>query len=198
MPGSEHGRKAIRLQGHDYSQPGEYFVTMCTKDRENLFGRIEGEKMQLSEFGDIVSLSWKDLPNHYAQVQADEFVVMPNHVHCIIIITEPDPVGEGPEPSPTRRHPLSEIVRSFKTFSARRINESRRTPGVPVWQRNYYEHIIRDERSLDRIRKYIVSNPENWVADENNPEHGSTEGFTSWVKQHGLIPPGPLSGKIKP
>jgi REP element-mobilizing transposase RayT len=115
MPGSKHRRKAIRLQGYDYGQPGEYFVTIRTKDREHVFGEIDEGRMQLNGFGEIVVLCWMDLPNHYPCVHTDEFVVMPNHVHGIIVITEP--VGQGSEPSPTKRYPLSEIVRRFKTFS---------------------------------------------------------------------------------
>jgi putative transposase len=189
MPGIEHRRKAIRLQGYDYSQAGEYFVTICTKDREHIFGKIEGGRMLLNAFGEIVSECWKDLPNHYPCVQTDEFVLMPDHVHGIIVISEADPVGEGSEPSPTRRYPLSEIVRSFKTFSARRINECRGTPGLSVWQRNYFEHIIRDERALERIREYINSNPERWIGDENNFEQEAMEEFSSWIKQEGLKSP---------
>jgi REP element-mobilizing transposase RayT len=186
MPAPKHRRKAIRLRGYDYSQSGEYFVTICTKDRERVFGKIEEGRMRLNGFGEIVVSCWMDLPNHYPCVHTDVFMVMPNHVHGIIVITEPDPVGEGSEPSPTRRYPLSEIVRSFKTFSARRINECRGTPGLSIWQRNYYEHIIRDERSLERIRQYIARNPERWQEDENNLEQGATDEFSSWIKQEGL------------
>jgi REP element-mobilizing transposase RayT len=189
MPGIMHRRKVIRLQGYDYSQAGEYFVTICTKDREHIFGKIEEGRMLLNGFGEIVAWCWNDLPSHYPNVEMDEFVIMPDHVHGIIVITEPDPVREGSEPSLTRRHPLSEIVRSFKTFSARRINECRGTPGLSVWQRNYFEHIIRDERALERIREYIISNPERWFGDENNLEQESMRELSSWIKQEGLKPP---------
>ncbi|MCX6134338.1 MAG: transposase [Ignavibacteriales bacterium] len=145
--------------------------------------------MVLNGFGEIVASCWKDLPNHYPCVQTDEFVVMPNHVHGIIVITESNLVGEGSEPSPPRRYPLSEIVRSFKTFSARRINELRGTPGLSVWQRNYFEHIIRDERSLERISEYIASNPERWQADQNILEQGVIDELSSWIKQEGAKPP---------
>ena len=187
-----HHRKAIRLPGYDYSQAGEYFVTICTKDREHVFGSIEAGRMVLNRFGGIVEWCWKDLPNHYPFVQIDAFVIMPDHVHGIIVITEPDPVREGSEPSPTRRYPLSEIVRSFKTFSARRINECRGTQGVSVWQRNYFEHIIRDDRSLERIREYILSNPEKWAASHQNTEEDDMNELSSWIKQDCLKSPGPL------
>jgi putative transposase len=194
----QHRRKAIRLPGYDYSQAGEYFVTMCVKDREHLFGRVDADRMVLNEFGEIVDWCWKDLPNHYPCVQTDAFVIMPNHVHGIIVITNPDPVREGLEPSPTKRYPLSEIVRSFKTFSAKRINELRGTTGLPVWQRNYFEHIIRDERSLKRIRNYIVSNPERWVEDVQNLGQDGIDDISSWIGKEGFKSTGPLLDTHQP
>ena len=139
---------------------------------------VDGE-MRLNAFGEIVVRTWHDLPNHVANVQLDAFVVMPNHVHGIIVITDNsvvDSVGAGSEPAPTttkpaptpKRHALPEIVRQLKTFSARRINQHRGTPGAPVWQRNYYERIIRDERALGRIRAYIRNNPLKWELDREN------------------------------
>ncbi len=161
-------RKSIRLQEYDYSQPGVYFVTICTQNRECLFGNIGDEKMILNEYGRIVLSCWNDLPNHYSHVRLDAFQIMPNHGHGIIFI-----VGAGlkPAPTPTKRHGLPEIVRAFKTFSARRINESRRTPGESIWQRNYYDRIIRDEDELNRIREYIIYNPLKWDLDHDNPQN---------------------------
>jgi REP element-mobilizing transposase RayT len=378
-----HHRRSIRLKGYDYTQPGAYFITICTHGRECLFGEIIDGEMHLNEAGQIVVQTWQDLPNHVPNVQLDAFVVMPNHVHGIIIITdragvvgtgseavrttmgsgsaagsvgagsvgagsvgagsEPapttttapgsaagsgpttgpgstmgsgpttgpgstmgsgpttgpgstmgsgpttgpgstmgsgpttgpgstmgsgpttgpgsttgsgpttgpgstmgsgpttgpgstmgsgpttgpgstmgsgptagpgpttgsDPVGAGSEPAPTEpaptepaptepaptepaptepaptrsSHGLPEIVRQFKTFSARRINELRGTPGTPVWQRNYYEHIIRDESSLNRIRQYIAENPVRWDADRENPQR------PHHAQRHSLPPP---------
>ena len=166
MDRPRHHRRSTRLQGYDYSQAGAYFVTVCAKDRVCLFGDISDGRMRLNDWGRIVEVAWFDLPNHYANVGLGAFVVMPNHVHGIVII-----VGAGLKPAPTEKPApvLSEIVRGFKTFSARRINERRRTPGVPVWQRNYYEHIIRGEESLRRIEQYIVENPVRWALDRENP-----------------------------
>lgn len=173
-----HHRRSIRLKGFDYSSAGGYFVTICIRNRECLLGEITTDGMRLSEYGLLVEEAWRDLPNHYRHVQLDEFVVMPNHVHGIILLVGDDDehtVGAGFEPAPTvptgthKRHPLSEIVRSLKTFSARRINAVRQMAGVPVWQRNYYEHIIRNERDLNRIRQYIIDNPAQWLYDRNNP-----------------------------
>ena len=100
------------------------------------------------------------------------FSIMPNHVHGIIVLCSGD-VGAGfkPAPTETKQYGLPEIVRALKTYSSRRINEIRNTPGTPVWQRNYYEHIIRNDGELNRIREYIVNNPEQWEEDENNPKH---------------------------
>jgi len=200
MKGEAHRRRSLRLEGYDCAQPGAHFVTICTQGRACLFGEIVNGEMQLKAYGQIVHAAWEDLPNHYPGVELDAFVVMPNHVHGIVVLTDinpatsvgaglkpaptrtgprttsttadlkPAPASIGPQTSPaaanlkpaptrTRRHGLREIVRAFKTFSARRINEHRGTPGAPLWQRNYYEHIIRDERSLNRIREYIADNP---------------------------------------
>ncbi len=170
MPEHARRRKSIRLKGWDYSEPGAYFVAICTHNRQPLFGKVVDGEMVLNEYGEIVREAWFDLPNHYAHVELDAFVVMPNHIHAIIVLIA-DPVGAGFKPAPTAltRHPLSEIVRALKTFSARRINERRGTPGERVWQRNYYEHIIRTERALNAIRRYIAKNPLRWHLDRYNP-----------------------------
>jgi len=128
-----------------------------------LFGDVTAGKMQLNDAGKIVQAVWGDLPNHYERLELDAFIVMPNHVHGIVVI-----VGAGLKPGPAK-HGLPEIVRGFKTFSSRRINEMRETPGVAVWQRNYHEHIIRNHESLDRLREYIANNPMQWALDRENP-----------------------------
>jgi putative transposase len=171
---NKHHRRSIRLKGYDYTQAGAYFVTIVTQDRECLFGEVVEGEMRVNPFGEIVAWAWNDLPNHNPHVELDAFVVMPNHVHGIVLIVD-DLVGAGSEPAPTmamvttRRHGLPEIVRQFKTFSARRINARRGTPGATVWQRNYYEHIIRNDHSLQRIREYIATNPLRWHLDVENP-----------------------------
>ncbi len=182
-------RRSIRLVAHDYSSPGAYFVTLCTHNRECLLGEIVHDEMRPNDFGRIVQTAWAELPGHYPNVQLDAFVVMPNHVHGIIIITLPDaahgPVGaiyELPlrtlgEPLPPhppadirvrRRMLLSRIVGRFKMTTAKAINLARGTHGTPVWQRNYYEHVIRPAHALDRIRAYIVANPARWAMDQYN------------------------------
>ena len=158
----------IRLPEYDYSSEGAYFVTICTQDRKCILGDIIDGQMKLSKYGRIVEQCWNDLVNHYTGFELDTLVIMPNHVHGVIFITGTVNViinvGDGFKPSPTGRiivksHGLTEIVRAFKTFSARKINGQRNTQGQKVWQRNYFEHIIRNERSLARIREYIYNNP---------------------------------------
>jgi REP element-mobilizing transposase RayT len=186
-------RRSIRLPGYDYAQAGGYFVTIVTRDRECLFGEVIEGKMRPNEFGCIVQAAWSELPDHYQGVQCDVFVVMPNHVHGIIVLVERGAVEEsdvgaglkpalpnfrpattpraGFKPAPT----LTQIIRAFKTFSARRINELRTTPGLPVWQRNYYEHVVRGENELNGIREYIANNPVQWEMDRENPLRTSNE-----------------------
>lgn len=152
-----HHRRSIRLQGYDYSQVGAYYVTIVINRRECILGEIINGEMLLNQFGKIVQHTWFDLPKHYSHIELGTFCIMPNHVHAVIII-----VGAG--------HPLSEIVRAFKSFSARRINEIRKTPGIPVWQRNYYEHIIRNAEEHNRIHLYIEANSAHWLEGNENAE----------------------------
>ncbi len=172
-----HHRRSIRVKGYDYSQAGAYFITMCVRERECLLGEVVDGKVQPSGIGAVVEACWRDLPRHYAHVDLGEFVIMPNHVHGIIILTSDvgDNVGAGFKPAPTKRHGLTEVVRAFKTFSTRRINVLRETPGLQLWQRNYYERIIRDEAELGRISQYIVDNPARWLEDEYHAETGAAE-----------------------
>ena len=170
----KHRRRSLRLRDYDYSQAGAYFVTICTHNRTCLFGDIVDGEMRLNEDGRLAQSVWEALPKHYSHVELDAVVVMPNHVHGIIVLTA-TPVGAGFKPASTR-HGLPEIVRAFKTFSGRRINQSRSTPGTPVWQRNYYEHVIRNDAALNRLRQYIAENPARWAEDPENPARQSHKG----------------------
>ncbi len=183
---SKHRRHSIRLRGYDYSQAGAYFVTVCTQNRECLFGEIADGEMRLNDAGKIVRDEWLRTGDIRPNVELDAFAVMPNHFHGIIIL-HPDCRGtlqRAPtvERAPTmQRVPTVEqfgkstsntvptIVRLFKSASTKRINELCHTPGVSVWQRNYYEHIIRNNESLYKIREYIVNNPMQWALDRENP-----------------------------
>jgi putative transposase len=176
------GKRSIRLKGYDYAQPGVYFVTICVREQTCALGDVVNGEMVLSDAGHVVRVCWDDLPNHYPHVQLDAFIIMPNHVHGVIVLVDDDTVvGAGFKPAPTtkpapapkpaiKRHGLPEIVRAFKSFSARRINEMHDTAGAPFWQRGFYEHIVRNERELDAIRRYILDNPLKWALDRDNPE----------------------------
>jgi REP element-mobilizing transposase RayT len=160
-----HHRRSIRLQGYDYSQTGAYFITVCTQNRECLFGGIVNGEMWLNEAGKFVADSWKWLAEQYDHVSLDAYVVMPNHLHGIIVIT--DGCRGGSRTAPTGKHkPIGRLIGAFKTVSTKRVNELRHTPGTKLWQRNYWEHIIRDESELNRIRDYIRNNPAQWETDK--------------------------------
>jgi REP element-mobilizing transposase RayT len=176
----KHHRRSIRLKDYDYSQSGAYFVTIVTQNRACLLGDIEGAEIRLKSAGRIVQDVWSDLPMHYPYAQLDAFVVMPNYVHGIIMLTDDMTVGAGFKPAPITRHGLPEIIRAFKTFSARRINELRHTPGISIWQRNYHEHVIRDEQSLSRLRQYVLDNPAQWEFDRENPAATTPEPEDAW------------------
>jgi REP element-mobilizing transposase RayT len=173
----EHHRRSIRLKGYDYAQAGAYFVTICVRGGQCLLGEVREGEMHLNALGEVVLACWEDLPNHYAHVILDAFGIMPNHAHGIIVL---DDVGAGLEPAHEKRHGLPEIVRALKTFSARRINVLRQARGTPFWQRNYYEHIIRNERALNAIREYIGNNPVNWEADQLHPDAASNRFNAEW------------------
>ena len=162
--------ESTRLKKFDYSTPESYFVTICTKNRIPVFGYIKKHYVSLSWAGCIVHHCWLDLPNYYPNCILDEFIVMPDHVHGIIILTDGthvttyDPVVEtGFKPvsnptTPTKQHSLSEIIRGFKTFSARKINVYQNTIGQSLWQSRFYEHVIREGDAIDKIRDYIAYN----------------------------------------
>lgn len=164
-------RKNLRIEAYDYSEAGAYFITAVTEGRVEALGQIHDGEMWLSRFGELVESCWRDLVNHYAHLDLDEFAVMPNHIHGVLWLRDAGRAGSKPAPTNNNqnRHGLSEIVRAFKTFSARRINELRGTPGTPVWQRNYYERIVRNELELNAIREYIQTNPLRWHLDKENP-----------------------------
>jgi REP-associated tyrosine transposase len=168
-------RQSIRLRGRDYSQGGIYFVTLCTHDRRHLFGQIVEETMRLNSPGEIVRDSWEWLDRQYGHVDLGEFVVMPNHFHGILKI-HPD-IRRGSTASPARK-PLGRLLAAFKTASTNRINKSVAVPFDSVWQRNYFEHIVRNEEEFVLIRKYIHDNPRRWAWDrENNLVKPRTAGY---------------------
>jgi REP element-mobilizing transposase RayT len=181
-------RKNNRLPGFDYSTPGWYFVTICVNKMECMLGEVVNGKMLLNDFGIITEKCWFDLPNHYNNCKLNCVIVMPNHVHGIVVIEymnvgtgfKPIPTDDGtglkPIPTddgtslehvPTDKYSLSEIMRGFKTFSSRRINESGK---YFRWQRSFYDHIIRFEKNeLENIQRYIIDNPSKWQFNCDNP-----------------------------
>jgi len=164
-----HHRHSIRLQGYDYSQAGAYFVTIVAWQREMLFGEIINGEMKLNEFGEIVSQKWQWLETQYEYVELCAWVIMPNHHHGILVIHDDGRGGSRPAPTPIKRKPLGGLIGAFKTVSTKQINLLRDTEGQVVWQRNYYERIIRNELEMDRITRYIESNPTRWADDDENP-----------------------------
>ena len=152
-------RRPNRLAGYDYRQAGAYFITICTHRRYCILGSVIGGVFQPTVSGNLAAACWRALPSHYPNVALDAFVIMPNHVHGILMLTD----------RATERTPLSEIIRGYKTWSARSINRHRQQSGTPVWQRSYHDHIIRNETALDDIRAYIAANPLRWASDRENP-----------------------------
>jgi len=200
--------ESTRLKDYNYSRNGAYFVTICTKNSMHLFGSIVDQKLIPNRQAEVVTECWLDLPLHYYNCTLDEFIVMPNHVHGIVIINndiietrfkqdnivaetglkpdkvvvetglKPDKVvvETGLKPVSTagrvaKPYPLSEIIRGFKTFSARRINEYQNTRGKAFWQSRFFDHIIRNREELKRIRQYIIENPLKWELEKNNHEN---------------------------
>lgn len=172
-----HHRRSIRLKGYDYTQPGGYFVTTCTQDRACLFGEVVDGKMRLNEAGRMVQAVWEEIPVHYAGVAIDAFVVMPNHIHGIVVLVGATPCGRplsGQAQGPAPTISLPDVVHRFKTMTTKHYADGVKQAGWSpfpgqLWQRNYYEHIIRDEDSLNRIRQYITDNPAQWALDRENP-----------------------------
>ncbi len=174
----KHHRKSIRIKGYDYSSEGAYYVTIVTYRRVRLFGEILNEEMALSDFGRIVDECWRAIPEHFPFVELGAYVVMPNHVHGIIVIANgrrgaamlrPYDDNSNPHKINVKPGSLGAIVRSYKSAVSYRIHKEHNATGI--WQRNYYEHIIRDEKDLQNKTDYIEANPSLWDEDENNPRN---------------------------
>lgn len=165
-------RKQIRLKNHDYSLNGYYFITVCSRDRENKFGEYKNDvgaplacaRIKLSIIGKIIKNQWNDIPNQYDNITLDQYVIMPNHIHGILIINKRAQTSSAPT--------ISQIIRSFKSKSTMEylnyLKQNNTYLPVNIWQRSFYDHIIRNERSLNAIREYISDNPVNWEQDIDN------------------------------
>ena len=180
----KHHRRSIRLAAYDYSQPGAYYVTIVTWQRDCLFGEVVNREMVLNKFGLVAKQEWERLTKRFPKIELGSFIIMPNHMHGIIVITD----GRGTAGRSTvevipipRRAPTQEgfqkpvkgsvptMIRSYKSAVAYRINLMRQLQGVPVWQRNYWEHIIRNQQDLQNKTDYIEANPMLWDQDAENP-----------------------------
>ncbi|AJC49017.1 transposase [Allofrancisella guangzhouensis] len=176
-------RKSTRIKGYDYSQNGYYFITICTKNRVNYFGNVSNNgQIALNSYGSIVYECWKSIPQHYSKAYLDEFVIMPNHIHGILIInnnveTEQYSVlSKGNSLSMTAQYAvttnrigLSQILKSYKEMCTKNIRNNLGDNKFQ-WQRSFYDHVIRDEKSLLKIREYIQNNPTKWHLDKYNCE----------------------------
>ena len=187
---NKHHRQSIRLPGYDYSQSGAYFVTICADRRQCLFGDVVDGQMRLNQYGAIVAETYQWLCQRYPYLISDEWIVMPNHFHAIMVITDKPRRGvsrnaptinkqrttdnsNNLSKSTIKRKPLGRLIGAFKTVSTKKINILQDAPGTTLWQRNYYEHIIRNQDAMDKIRQYIVNNPLSWENDRLHPNNPS-------------------------
>ena len=189
-----HQRRSIRLKGYDYAQAGAYFITVCTQRHACLLGDIQNDRVVLTDAGQMIQTIWDEMPSHYPGIATDAFIVMPNHVHGIIILVGATPcgcpqpiakpnnpangqargpvIGQAQGPAPTLS--LPDAVHRFKSLTTKRYSDGVNQHDWPpfpgrLWQRNYYEHVIRDDADLNRIRQYITDNPLHWALDRENP-----------------------------
>ena len=185
-------RRSLRLKGYDYAQAGAYFVTTCTQDRTCLFGEVADDRICLNAAGQLAAILWSALPTRFPGIDLDAFIVMPNHVHGIVVVPDRAATVGAPlvgaraadagERAATRAAPtIGNIVGAFKSlFTVEYIQgvKEGRWPRFRgrVWQRNYYEHVIRDEPDLARVRCYIDENPLRWALDDENPQRMNRDG----------------------
>ncbi len=171
-------RQTLRLPDYDYSLPGAYFITICTQGKACVFGTVVDDSVHLNNLGRMVDATWTELPTHCHGLHLDQFVLMPNHLHAVVFLSgsidqnHPSIDGRTLRSAPTVA--LPGIIRRFKTVTTSRVRRDVHTfgwhpfPGR-LWQRNYYEHVIRNDDSLHRIREYIANNPTSWALDPENP-----------------------------
>ena len=170
-------RASTRLNGHDYTEAGAYFVTVCTHDQQCILGDVVSDAVRLTPLGKVVAETWPAACAHNPSVDLDVFVVMPNHVHGILVLRESvwakhaSPLRHRPKG--TFRGSLSSIVQGFKSAATRQARRDGIAFGGRLWQRGFYDHVIRNEAELSRIRTYIDENPLRWALDEENPDRDS-------------------------
>ena len=174
-----HHRRSIRLKEYDYSRAGAYFITIVTQGRLCLFGDVIDGEMVLSDAGDMVSRVWDGMPDRVPYVEIDEFVVMPNHVHGVIFISQSSasrvpPVGASLVGAQDVAPALGDVVGAFKSLTTVDYGKGVRETDWPPfhkrrWQRDYYERIFRNESEIGLAREYIADNPMKWELDRENP-----------------------------
>lgn len=171
MKRKSRGRRSIRLSGHDYSQAGAYFITICTHGRKLLFGRIKNGTLYLNDEGNIAEKEWLRTAVIRPEIRLDEFVIMPNHIHAVFFITarmgSDDSVGaHGHAPLRRPARSVGSLVARFKDSVTRQIRKLRLDPNFTIWQRNYYDRVIPNQDELDALRRYIRQNPLRWERDK--------------------------------
>jgi REP element-mobilizing transposase RayT len=186
------------VQGYDYTQAGAYFITICTRDRECLLGKVVNGEVQLNDTGRLVESVWLQTATVRPNIDLDAFVVMPNHFHAIFFIHEsPGLPGATHRVAPTKNYSSSAdkpcrpagskprsvgaVMAQFKSLVTKRIHNTRQYRCGSIWQRNYYEHVIRDEESLNRIREYIFTNAVRWDLDRENHQAAGKDAFDDWL-----------------
>jgi putative transposase len=173
----EHRRHSIRLKEYDYSQPGQYFITICVQHRSCLFGHVEEASCLLTPAGEMVDAKWRAIAERFPMVELGPHVVMPNHMHGLIHIDAP---GSGTPVSDKQSKSIGSIIQWFKTGTTYDYISGVKTEGWPsfagrLWQRNYWEHVVRHERDYDRIADYIEANPFLWNEDALHPDNHWTD-----------------------
>jgi len=202
-----HHRQSTRLKGFDYASNGAYFITICVHERRPLFGTIANDQMQLNDAGRAIEAEWRNLATRFPHLVIDELTIMPNHLHGILALAGAECMSDTPrtgeprvrpasqvESAQSAKHPtgtaensISRILQAFKSLSTNRYIAGVKQSNWPrftghLWHRNYYDHIIRNEKSLDRIRQYIATNPQRWATDHENPDGDRTDDVERFIR----------------
>ncbi len=166
-------KKQLRMPGYDYKTPGYYFITLCVHNRTCLFGEVLNHEIHLNAAGNMIKRIWDEIPCKYTNWSVDSLVVMPNHIHAVVVLS-PSPLINAPSLDDNTVLSLSELMRSIKTYTMTCYSNGVRNDGwlkyeQHLWQRSYYEHMVRNDKSLEKIREYIMNNPAQWELDDYNP-----------------------------
>jgi putative transposase len=194
VPAEIEFRRHTRLHGFDYRSSFAYFITVCVRNRECVFGSIANDAVSLTRRGMIARDCWFDIPDHHAHVELDALVIMPNHVHGILLfVGDASRVGVTPASRPSlatgpASGSLGAVVGSYKSAVTRKIHRLRPGAGTGLWQPNYHDHIIRNDGARDRIREYINANPLRWTQDAENPGGDGTDVLEAFVKSLEVSP----------